>query len=89
MQKESNECSIKSLLKRTLQFKKELIFGNIFALLATITTVIVPLFIPMLIDELLLHKEPRLTAFVSKYIMPMSLPGYVAFFWLWLLFCDI
>ncbi len=73
-------CSIKSLFKEALKFKKELILGNIFAILATLATVTVPLFIPLLIDELLLHKSHTLTDFVAKYIMPMSLVGYVFFF---------
>ncbi len=75
-----NRCSIKSLIKDTLKFKKELILGNLFAILATLATVTVPLFIPLLIDELLLHKSHTLTDFVAKYITPMNLTGYVFFF---------
>ena len=63
-----------------MQFKKELLLGNIFAIFATLATVTVPLFIPLLIDELLLHKSNTLTGFVEHYIMPMTLVGYVAFF---------
>ena len=74
------QCSIKSLFKDIVQFKKELILGNLFAILATLATVTVPLFIPLLIDELLLHKSNTLTGFVERYIMPMNLVGYVAFF---------
>ncbi|NPA27940.1 MAG: ABC transporter ATP-binding protein [Epsilonproteobacteria bacterium] len=74
------KCSIKLLFKKIFNYKKELIKGNIFAILATITTVIVPLFIPLLIDELLLHKSNTLTSFVSKYIAPMTLIGYLFFF---------
>ena len=73
-------CTIKKLFKDIKNYKKELILGNLFALISTLLTVTIPLFIPMLIDELLLHKEPKLTALVAKYIEPMSLVGYVVFF---------
>ena len=73
-------CSIKKLFNDIKNYKKELILGNFFALISTLLTVTIPLFIPMLIDELLLHKEPKLTALVAKYIEPMSLVGYVVFF---------
>jgi len=75
-----NRCKIKELLLEIIKYKKELFVGNTFAILATLLTVTIPLFIPMLIDELLLHKEPKLTALVANYIMPMSLVGYVVFF---------
>jgi len=73
-------CKIKKLFKEILKYKKELIIGNIFAVISTLLTVTIPLFIPMLIDELLLHKEAKLTALVAEYITPMSLIGYVMFF---------
>ena len=73
-------CKIKELFKEILKYKKELLIGNIYAVIATLLTVTIPLFIPMLIDELLLHKEAKLTALVAEYIAPMSLIGYVAFF---------
>lgn len=73
-------CRIKSLFKDILNYKRELIVGNLFALLSTIVTVTIPLFIPVLIDELLLHKEPKLTAFVASIFGEMSLVGYVIFF---------
>ena len=73
-------CKINKLFKEILNYKKELLLGNFFAIVSTVLTVTIPLFIPMLIDELLLHKEPKLTAFVSQYITPMSLTGYVLFF---------
>ncbi len=73
-------CKINKLFKEILNYKKELLLGNFFAVVSTVLTVTIPLFIPMLIDELLLHKTPKLTAIVAHYIMPMSLVGYVVFF---------
>ncbi len=80
MQKDYKGCKLLELIKQTLKYKKELIYGNIYAILATITTVVTPLFIPMLIDELLIGKSAKLTKYVSEYIVPMSLIGYVVFF---------
>ena len=73
-------CSVKKIFKSALGYKKELLKANLFALIATVTTVTVPLFIPLLIDELLLNKEPHLTKFVKLYIYDFSLTGYVLFF---------
>ncbi len=75
-----NSCKIKELFRDILNYKKELVVGNLFALLSTLITVTIPLFIPVLIDELLLHKEARLTAFVASLFGQMSLTGYVVFF---------
>jgi len=74
------ECSIKALIKESLKYKNDLIRGNIAAFFATALTVIIPLFIPLLVDELLLHKSDTLIGWVKEHIMPMSLSGYVAFF---------
>jgi len=74
------KCEIIKLFKEIIKYKKELYIGNFFAIISTLLTVTIPLFIPMLIDELLLHKEPKLTALVAEYIAPMSLVGYVLFF---------
>ncbi len=75
-----NGCKIEEIFKRIFSYKKELIVGNFFALLATLITVTIPLFIPMLIDELLLHKPARLTAVVSRYFGDLGIVGYVLFF---------
>jgi len=74
------KCEVKKLFKDILKYKRELYLGNFFAVISTLLTVTIPLFIPMLIDELLLHKEAKLTKIVSEYIAPMSLIGYVVFF---------
>jgi ATP-binding cassette subfamily C protein len=43
-------------------------------------TVTIPLFIPMLVDELLLHKSATMTGWVAEHIAPMTLTGYLIFF---------
>jgi ATP-binding cassette subfamily C protein len=61
-------------------YKRPLIRANVLAVAATLVTVSIPLFVPMLVDELLLHKSDRLTGWVATHIAPMSLTGYLAFF---------
>ncbi len=73
-------CTIRGVLSQALKYKSALIRGNLYAIIATIMTVTIPLFIPMLVDELLLHKSDRLTGWVAANIMPMSVTGYLVFF---------
>jgi len=73
-------CTIRDILMQVLDHRKSLLRGNIYAIVATAMTVTIPLFIPMLVDELLLHKSDKLTGWVAAHIMPMSLTGYLVFF---------
>jgi len=73
-------CSIKSILREALGYRRALLKGNLIAVVATLMTVTIPLFIPVLVDELLLHKSETMTGWVREHIMPMSLAGYVWFF---------
>jgi ATP-binding cassette subfamily C protein len=76
----SSHCSIKKIIYQALSYKKALIKGNAVAILATLMTVTIPLFIPILVDELLLQKSEVMTGWVRDHIMGMSLAGYVLFF---------
>ncbi|WP_457607801.1 ABC transporter ATP-binding protein [Nitratifractor sp.] len=73
-------CRLSRLLRQTLEYRGALVRGNLAAFVATILTVIIPLFIPILVDELLLKKSDTLISWVATHIMPMSLEGYVFFF---------
>lgn len=74
------QCTIKRLIQQALTYKQALIKGNTVAIIATLMTVTIPLFIPVLVDELLLKKSSVMTGWVAEYIMPMTLAGYVLFF---------
>ncbi|WP_456433353.1 ABC transporter ATP-binding protein [Nitratifractor sp.] len=76
----SNRCRIADLLRSALGYRGALIRGNLAALAATALTVLIPLIIPILVDELLLHKSHALTDWVARHIAPMSTAGYVFFF---------
>jgi len=73
-------CSIKGTLQETLKYKDRLLKGNFVAILATTLTVTIPLFIPVLVDELLLHNGDEMTGWVKDHLFEMSIGGYVLFF---------
>ena len=73
-------CTVKRLIQQALTYKSALLKGNTVAIIATLMTVTIPLFIPVLVDELLLKKSTVMTGWVAAHIMPMSLAGYVLFF---------
>ena len=75
-----SHCTIRETLLQALRHKKALLKANTYAVIATAMTVTIPLFIPMLVDELLLHKSDKLTGWVAAHITPMSATGYLVFF---------
>ncbi|MEA3492203.1 MAG: ABC transporter ATP-binding protein [Campylobacterota bacterium] len=76
----SQKCTIKNILQEALHYKKALVKGNIVAILATLIMVVIPLFIPILVDELLLHQGDKMTGWVRDHLFVMTLSGYVLFF---------
>ncbi|MDD5359753.1 MAG: ABC transporter ATP-binding protein [Sulfurovaceae bacterium] len=73
-----NRCTINSIFNEVKKYKKEFFAGQIIAIISTILISVTPLFIPVLVDELLLGHKPRLTKFISENILPMSSMGYIA-----------
>jgi len=57
--------SFKKLLLEIKDYKKEFILAQILALIATLISIPIPLFMPLLIDEVLLHKPGELTHTIS------------------------
>jgi len=70
-------CSIKGIVQQLLTYKKELILGNIIALIATFLVVIIPLFIPILVDELLLGHDHHFISWIGENIWQSDTKGYV------------
>ncbi len=78
MQKETKRrCTIVSLLRELTHYKKGLILGNIISVLSTLLTVATPLLIPILVDELLLHKGDRFIKTLASIFGEMSTSSYV------------
>lgn len=72
-------CSIKSLINEILTHKKALMIGNVLALFSTLLTAIIPLFIPIIVDELLLNQNHGFIDFIATYIFTSDIKGYVFF----------
>ncbi len=83
------QCSIKGIVEDLLKHRKELIFGNIIAVLATLLVVVIPLFIPIIVDELLLKKDHGFITFISTYIFTSDTKGYVLFILVVILFLRV
>jgi ATP-binding cassette subfamily C protein len=60
------KCTIKGILQQLLTHRREVILGNIIAILATLLVVAIPLFIPILVDELLLGKDHGFISWISN-----------------------
>lgn len=66
--KQANQpYSWNSIYQIALEHKKELISSHFIAILATIASVPVPLLMPLLVDEVLLHKPGVLTQIINPF----------------------
>jgi len=74
-----NNCSIKGIVRQLLNYRKEVILGNIIAIVATLLVVVIPLFIPILVDELLLGKDHGFISWISENLFTTDVKGYVLF----------
>jgi len=70
-------CSIKNIFQQLFTYKKEVFYGNIIAIIATLLIVAIPLFIPILVDELLLAKDHGFITWISQHIFTFDTKGYV------------
>ncbi|WP_309500182.1 ABC transporter ATP-binding protein [Sulfurovum sp.] len=75
----NKKCTIKGIFIELLTYRREVLFGNIIAILATLLVVLIPLFIPILVDELLLGKDHGFIAFVNQYLFTSDVKGYIFF----------
>ena len=76
---QNNSCSIKGIVRQLFDYKKAVLLGNVLALLSTLLVVIIPLFIPVLVDELLLGEDHGFIAWISENIFTSDTKGYVLF----------
>ena len=76
---ERKTCTINGILKQLIGYKKEVFYGNIIAIVATLLVVAIPLFIPLLVDELLLAEEHGLISWISQNLFTSDIKGYVLF----------
>lgn len=58
--------TFKSLFLMMSSYKRELLRGNLIAIVATLVSIPIPLLIPLLVDEVLLHKGGWITDIIDK-----------------------
>ncbi len=76
---QNNSCSIKGIVRQLFDHKKDVFLGNVLALLSTLLVVIIPLFIPILVDELLLGQDHGFITWISEHLFTSDTKGYVLF----------
>ena len=69
--------SFKKLIKEIKKYKKEFILAQIIAVLATLISVPIPLFMPLLIDEVLLHKGGKWIEIINYFFHNCNTLCYV------------
>ncbi|MGD8927001.1 MAG: ABC transporter ATP-binding protein, partial [Thioalkalispiraceae bacterium] len=75
------------ILSIVLEHKRELVFANVIAILAALAMVPIPLLMPLLVDEVLLHQPGNLVS-ISQTLFPQSWHGPVLYI-LFILVCTI
>jgi len=65
-----NEYDWRYIRNVALEHKKELMLANLIALLATLTSVPLPLLMPLLVDEVLLDQPGAVVDFINGWIPP-------------------
>lgn len=71
----SRRYTWRTLIQSALQHKRRLLFAQSIAVLTTLAAVPVPLLIPALVDEVLLHQPGPVTAFIDRWLPGNFLPS--------------
>ena len=75
---QNNAITLKTIIGLILDKKPSLIYGQIITLLAVIISIPIPLFLPMMVDEVLLEKPAGFIATINYFIGEGSAFTYVA-----------
>ena len=73
-----NQITIKSIFKLALHNKRTLIYGQIITLLAIIVSIPIPLMLPVMVDEVLLHKPHYIVPTIDALLGSGSAFYYIA-----------
>jgi len=74
----TNEITLKSIFKLILHKKPILIYGQIITLMAILVSVPIPLMLPVLVDEVLLHKPAHIVGFLNNIFGSSSAFFYIS-----------
>lgn len=73
-----NKITVKTIFNLILDKKPALIYGQIVTLLAILVSVPIPLMLPIMVDEVLLHKPATFVHFINSFIGESSAFTYIA-----------
>lgn len=73
-----NEISVKSIFRLILDKKPPLLYGQIITLLAILISIPIPLMLPVMVDEVLLHKPSHVVATIDTLFGSGSAFYYIA-----------
>ncbi|MCU7939945.1 MAG: ABC transporter ATP-binding protein/permease [gamma proteobacterium symbiont of Bathyaustriella thionipta] len=66
--KQKESFSFKRIIESAIQYKKQLIYANIIAIVAALLSVPIPLILPLMVDEVLLNKPAESIAFMNQFL---------------------
>jgi ATP-binding cassette subfamily C protein len=74
----NNKITLKSMLKLVMDKKPSLIYGQIITLIAILVSVPIPLMLPIMVDEVLLHKPGTIVNFIDYFLHGTTPFYYIA-----------
>lgn len=60
--------SFNQIIRSALQYKQQLIFANIIAIIAAVLSVPIPLILPLMVDEVLLNQPDMAVNFINNFL---------------------
>ena len=70
-ERQQENFSFKRIIYSAVQYKKQLIYANIIAIIAALLSVPIPLILPLMVDEVLLNK-PAVSVSFMNHILPVD-----------------
>ena len=74
----NNKITLNSMLKLVMDKKPSLIYGQIITLIAILVSVPIPLMLPIMVDEVLLHKPGTIVNFIDYFLHGTTPFYYIA-----------
>ncbi len=84
-----NKITTKTIFNLILDKKPALIYGQVVTLLAILVSVPIPLMLPVMVDEVLLHKPATFVHFINSFLGESSAFTYIAIVTLGVVFLRV
>ncbi len=66
--RQAQHFSFKQIIESATQYKKQLIYANFIAIIAALLSVPIPLILPLMVDEVLLHKPAMAVSWMNQFL---------------------